>query len=152
MSHLIAGRAQTGTSLAFHLSFAVFGVGLPVMMLAAEGLRLRIGDPVWLTLARRCSKAFAFLFAVGAVSRTIVSFELGLLWPGLTRIAGGIIGLAFSLEDFAFFLGAIFLGLGLYGWDRLSPRAHWLVPNVPRGLRIEHGKITHIDPAAAPTA
>jgi cytochrome d ubiquinol oxidase subunit I len=170
MSHLIAGRAQMGTSLAFHLSFAVFGVGLPVMMLIAEGLHLRGGDPVWLALARRWSKAFAVLFAVGAVSGTIISFELGLLWPGFTRVAGQIIGLPFSLEGFAFFLEAIFLGIYLYGWDRLSPRAHWLsgVPvaisgiasaffivtanawmNVPRGFTLRHGHITHIDPVAA---
>jgi cytochrome d ubiquinol oxidase subunit I len=124
MSHLVAGRAQMGTSLAFHLSFAVSGVGPPVMMLIAEGLHLRIGDRVWLALARRWSKAF--LFAVSAVSGTIISFELGLLWPGFTRIAGGIIGLPFSLEGFAFFLEAIFLGIYLYGWDRLPPRVHWL--------------------------
>ena len=126
MSHLVAGRAQMGTSLAFHLSFAVFGVGLPVMMLIAEGLYLRSGDRVWLALARRWSKAFAILFAVGAVSGTIISFELGLLWPGFTRVAGGIIGLPFSLEGFAFFLEAIFLGIYLYGWDRLPARTHWL--------------------------
>jgi cytochrome d ubiquinol oxidase subunit I len=170
MSHLVAGRAQMGTSLAFHLAFAVFGVGLPVMMLIAEGLHLRTGDPVWLALARRWSKAFAILFAVGAVSGTIISFELGLLWPRFTQVAGGIIGLPFSLEGFAFFLEAIFLGLYLYGWDRLSARAHWLtgIPvalagigsaffivtanawmNVPRGFRVEHGRITHIDPVTA---
>src|SRR6201996_5364166 len=170
MSHLIAGRAQMGTSLAFHLSFAVFGVGLPVMMLIAEGMHLRGGDPTWRALARRWSKAFAILFAVGAVSGTIISFELGLLWPGFSRIAGRIIGLPFSLEGFAFFLEAIFLGIYLYGWDRLSPRAHWLsgVPvaisgiasaffivtanawmNVPRGFTLRHGRIVHIDPVAA---
>ena len=88
MSHLIAGRAQMGTSLAFHLSFAVFGVGLPVMMLIAEGMHLRGGDPTWRALARRWSKAFAILFAVGAISGTIISFELGLLWPGFSRVAG----------------------------------------------------------------
>src|SRR6185437_5820565 len=126
MSHLIAGRAQMGTSLAFHLSFAVFGVGLPLMMLIAEGMYLRGGDPVWRALARRWSQAFAILFAVGAVSGTIISFELGLLWPRFTQVAGGIIGLPFSLEGFAFFVEAIFLGVYLYGWDRLSPRAHWL--------------------------
>ena len=168
--HLLAGRAQMGTSLAFHLAFAVFGVGLPVMMLAAEGLHLRTGDRVWLALARRWSKAFAVLFAVGAVSGTIISFELGLLWPGFTRVAGGIIGLPFSLEGFAFFVEAIFVGVYLYGWDRLSPRAHWLAGwpiaiagiasaffivtanawmNVPRGFRLEHGRITHIDPVKA---
>src|SRR4051794_4391002 len=170
MSHLVAGRAQMGTSLAFHLSFAVFGVGLPVMMLIAEGLHLRTGDRHWLALARRWSKAFAVLFAVGAVSGTIISFELGLLWPGFTKVAGGIIGLPFSLEGFAFFIEAIFLGAYLYGWDRLSPVVHWLtgVPiavsgiasaffivtanawmNVPRGFRLEHGRITHIDPIKA---
>jgi cytochrome d ubiquinol oxidase subunit I len=74
MTHLAAGRAQMGTSLAFHLSFAVLGVGLPVMMLIAEGMYLRGGDERWLALARRWSKAFAVLFAVGAVSGTIISF------------------------------------------------------------------------------
>jgi cytochrome bd ubiquinol oxidase subunit I len=170
MNHLVAGRAQMGTSLAFHLTFAILGVGLPVMMLAAEGLHLRTGDPTWRALARRWSRAFAILFAVGAVSGTIISFELGLLWPRFTDVAGRIIGLPFSLEGFAFFLEAIFLGLYLYGWDRLSPRAHWLagVPvaisgiasaffivtanawmNVPRGFRLEHGEITHVDPVHA---
>jgi cytochrome bd ubiquinol oxidase subunit I len=170
MNHLVAGRAQMGTSLAFHLTFAILGVGLPVMMLAAEGLHLRTGDPTWRALARRWSKAFAILFAVGAVSGTIISFELGLLWPRFTDVAGRIIGLPFSLEGFAFFLEAIFLGIYLYGWDRLSPRAHLLagVPvaisgiasaffivtanawmNVPRGFRLEHGEITHIDPVKA---
>ena len=123
MNHLVEGRAQMGTSLAFHLTFAILGVGLPVMMLAAEGLHLRTGDPTWRALARRWSKAFAILFAVGAVSGTIISFELGLLWPRFTDVAGRIIGLPFSLEGFAFFLEAIFLGVYLYGWDRLSPRA-----------------------------
>src|ERR1700759_2756326 len=170
MSHLIAGRAQMGTSLAFHLSFAVFGVGLPVMLLIAEGMHLRSEDPAWRGLARRGAKACAILFAVGAVSGTIISFELGLLWPGFSRLAGRILGLPFSLEGFAFFLEAIFLGIYLYGWDRLSPRAHWLsgVPvavsgiasaffivtanawmNVPRGFTLRHGRITHIDPVAA---
>jgi cytochrome d ubiquinol oxidase subunit I len=170
MSHLVAGRAQMGTSLAFHLSFAVFGVGLPVMMSLAEGLHLRTGVGLWLALARRWSKAFAILFAVGAASGTIISFELGLLWPGFSRIAGGIIGLPFSLEGFAFLLEAIFLGIYLYGWDRLPARVHWLAGlpiavsgiasaffivtanawmNVPRGFRFTHGHLTHIDPVAA---
>jgi cytochrome bd ubiquinol oxidase subunit I len=170
VSHLLAGRAQMGTSLAFHLAFAVFGVGLPVMMLAAEGMHLRTGDGAWLALARRWSKAFAVLFAVGAVSGTIISFELGLLWPRFGEVAGGIIGLPFSLEGIAFFVEAIFLGVYLYGWDRLSPRAHWLAGwpvalagiasaffivtanawmNAPRGFRFEHGDLTHIDPLRA---
>jgi len=77
-------------------------------------------------LARRWSKVFAILFAVGAASGTIISFELGLLWPRFMAFAGGIIGLPFSLEGAAFFIEAIFVGIYLYGWDRLSPRVHWL--------------------------
>src|SRR6201992_2683825 len=170
MRHLIAGRAQMGTSLAFHLSFAVFGVGLPLMMLIAEGMHLRTGDPVWLALARRWSKAFAILVAVGAVSGTIISFELGLLFPRFMAFAGGIIGLPFSLEGFAFFIEAIFVGIYLYGWNRLSPRAHWMSGfpiaisavasaffivtanawmNVPRGFQLVHGHVSHVDPLAA---
>ncbi len=98
ISHLTAGRAQMGTSLAFHLTFAVLGVGLPLMLLIAEGMHLRTGDGVWLALARRWSKVFGILFAVGAASGTIISFELGLLFPRFMAFAGGIIGLPFSLE------------------------------------------------------
>src|SRR4029077_19238740 len=97
VSHLTAGRGQMGTSLSFHLFFAVLGVGLPLMMLIAEGMHLRTGDPVWRALARRWSKVFAVLFAVGAASGTIISFELGLLFLRFMAYAGGIIGLAISL-------------------------------------------------------
>ena len=96
------------------------------MMLVAEGMHLRTGDPVRRALARRWSKVFGVLFAVRAVSGTIISFEPGLLWPRFMAYAGGIIGLPFSLEGAAFFLEAIFVGIYLYGWDRLSPRLHWL--------------------------
>src|ERR1700726_3399785 len=115
-----------GTSLGFHIVFAVLGVGMPLLMLAAEGIGLWRHDPVWLALARRWGKAFALIFAIGAVSGTALSFELGLLWPGFMAFSGSIIGLPFSAEGFAFFIEAIFLGLYLYGWDRLRPRAHWL--------------------------
>ena len=123
-----------------------------------------------MALVRRWSKGFAILFAVGAVSGTILSFELGLLWPIFMRYAGGIIGLPFSAEGFAFFIEAIFLGLYLYGWDRLSPRAHWLTAfpiaisgtasaifvisanawmNSPAGFRIVDGQVVDVDPIAA---
>jgi cytochrome bd ubiquinol oxidase subunit I len=126
ISHLTAGRGQIGTSLSFHLFFAVLGVGLPLMILVAEGMHLRTKDPVWRALARRWAKVFGVLFAVGAASGTIISFELGLLFPRFMAYAGGIIGLPFSLEGAAFFIEAIFVGIYLYGWNRLSPRAHWL--------------------------
>jgi cytochrome d ubiquinol oxidase subunit I len=126
MSDLLAARAQMGTSLAFHIVFSALGVGLPLLLCIAEGLALKTKNPVWMMLTRRWARAAAILFAIGAVSGTILSFELGLLWPTYTRFAGAVVGLPFLLEGFAFFTEAIFLGLYLYGWDRLSPRAHWL--------------------------
>ena len=111
-------------SLGFHIVFAVVGIGLPALMVIAEWRWTRTGDAVYLDLAKRWSKGAAILFAVGAVSGTVLSFELGLLWPGFMRFAGSIIGMPFSLEGFAFFTEAIFLGIYLYGWDRVSRDAH----------------------------
>jgi cytochrome d ubiquinol oxidase subunit I len=170
MNDLMAARWQMGTSLGFHIIFAALGIGLPLMMVIAEGLYLRTGNRAWLALARRWSKAFAILFAVGAVSGTILSFELGLLWPRFMEYAGGIIGMPFSMEGFAFFVEAIFLGIYLYGWDKLSPRAHWLSGfpvaisgalsgifvvaanawmNSPAGFDIIDGEVHNVDPIAA---
>ena len=111
-------------SLGFHIVFAVVGIGLPALMVIAEWRWIRTGDGVYLELAKRWSKGAAILFAVGAVSGTVLSFELGLLWPGFMRFAGSIIGMPFSLEGFAFFTEAIFLGIYLYGWNRVSRGAH----------------------------
>ncbi len=170
MSDLLAARAQMGTSLAFHIIFAALGVGLPLLLCIAEGLALWRKDATWMTLTRRWTKAFALLFAIGAVSGTILSFEIGLLWPTYTKFSGSIIGLPFALEGFAFFLEAIFLGLYLYGWERLSPRTHWLCSfplwisgafsawfivsanswmNTPAGFQISHGQVTGINPLQA---
>jgi cytochrome bd ubiquinol oxidase subunit I len=126
MSDLLsAARAQMALSLGFHIIFAIVGIGMPVLMVIAERRFLRTGDPVFLDLTKRWAKGTAILFAVGAVSGTVLSFELGLLWPGFMEFAGAIIGMPFSLEGFAFFTEAIFLGIYLYGWGRISPRAHW---------------------------
>jgi len=126
MNDLFAARSQMAMSLAFHIIFAVVGIAMPLMMVIAEWMWLRTRDEIYLTLAKQWAKGTAILFAVGAVSGTVLSFELGLLWPGFMRYAGAIIGMPFSLEGFAFFLEAIFLGIYLYGWKRVSPRAHWL--------------------------
>src|SRR6202521_4683439 len=124
MPDLLAARSQMGTSLAFHIIFAVVGIGMPVLMVMAERRWLATGDEIYYELAQRWAKGTAILFAVGAVSGTVLSFELGLLWPGFMRFAGAIIGMPFSLEGFAFFTEAIFLGVYLYGWDRIAPRVH----------------------------
>ncbi len=159
-----------GTSLAFHIVFAALGVGLPLLVGIAEALWLRTHDRAYYDLARTWSKGMAILFAVGAVSGTILSFELGLLWPVFMKYAGGIIGLPFSLEGFAFFIEAIFIGLYLHGWEKLSPRAHWLciLPvivsgaisagfvtlanawmQMPTGFRIVNGVVTDVQPLVA---
>ena len=170
MSDLLAARAQMGMSLAFHIIFAVVGIGMPVLMVIAERRWQRTGDHIYLELAKRWAKGTAILFAVGAVSGTVLSFELGLLWPRFMEYAGSIIGMPFSLEGFAFFTEAIFLGVYLYGWDRISPRAHlfagvmvavsgvlsgvfvvmanaWM--NTPTGFDLIDGRPVNVDPIAA---
>lgn len=112
-------------SLAFHMIFASFGIGLPLFMLIAEWRWLKTGEKHYLQLAQRWGKATVVLFAIGAVSGTALAFELGLLWPTFMEFAGSVIGPAFALEAFAFFIEAIFLALYLFGWKRLSPWAHW---------------------------
>ena len=136
MDALTAARLQMEVSLGFHMIFAALGIGMPVLMLIAERQWLRTGAAHYRELARTWGKATALTFAVGAVSGTALSFELGLLWPRFMALAGGVIGPAFALEGYAFFIEAIFLGLYLYGWDRLSPRAHWWtgVPVAVSGL------------------
>ncbi|MFM9014236.1 MAG: cytochrome ubiquinol oxidase subunit I [Gemmatimonadota bacterium] len=170
MSDLLAARGQMAMSLAFHIIFAVLGIGMPLLMVLAEREWMRTGETVWLDLAKRWAKGTAILFAVGAVSGTVLSFELGLLWPGFMEYAGAIIGMPFSLEGFAFFTEAIFLGVYLYGWNRLTPRAHWWSGvavtvsgtisgvfvvlanawmNAPTGFRLVEGQPVDIDPIAA---
>ncbi len=124
VSDLAAARWLFGTSLAFHIVFAAVGVAMPLFMVLAEWRWRRTGSEVHLELARRWAKGTAILFAVGAVSGTVISFELGLLWPRFMAFAGPIIGMPFSLEGFAFFAEAIFLGIYLYGWERASPALH----------------------------
>ena len=123
---MTAARVQMELSLGFHMLFAAIGMAMPVMMLMVERRWRRFGDADALALARTWAKLTAVLFAIGAVSGTALSFELGLLWPRFMAFAGPLIGPAFALEGYAFFVEAIFLGLYLYGWERLTPRAHWL--------------------------
>ena len=170
MSDLLAARSQMAVSLAFHIVFAVAGIAMPVLMAIAEGRWLRTGDETYRLLARRWARGTAILFAVGAVSGTVLSFELGLLWPGFMALAGPIIGMPFSLDGFAFFLEAIFLGIYLYGWDRVPRAVHWLAGigvalsgmasgifvvtanawmNHPTGFRLAEGRVVDVDPWAA---
>jgi cytochrome d ubiquinol oxidase subunit I len=170
MDDLLAARSQMAMSLAFHIIFAAVGIAMPLLMVIAEWRWLRTGDEVYLTLTKRWAKGTAILFAVGAVSGTVLSFELGLLFPKFMGYAGSIIGMPFSLEGFAFFTEAIFLGIYLYGWNRISPRAHLLAGvivalsgalsgifvvianawmNAPTGFRLVEGKPVDIDPVAA---
>jgi len=124
MTDLLAARSQMAMTLGFHIIFAAVGMAMPLLMVIAEIRWLRTGQRVYLDLAKRWSRGVAILVAIGAVSGTVLSFELGLLWPDFMAFAGPIIGMPFSLEGLAFFTEAIFLGIYLYGWDRVDPRSH----------------------------
>ena len=159
-----------GMSLAFHIIFASVGIAMPLLMVLAEIQWHRTKDGIYLELAKRWAKGTAVLFAVGAVSGTVLSFELGLLFPGFMKHAGALVGLPFSLEGFAFFTEAIFLGIYLYGWERVRAWVHvaaglvvaasgvasaifvtfvnaWM--NAPSGFIVKAGKLIAIDPLAA---
>ncbi|MFO0608009.1 MAG: cytochrome ubiquinol oxidase subunit I [Polyangiales bacterium] len=169
MNPLTAARAQMEVSLGFHMVFAALGIGLPLLTVLAEAQWLRTREAHWRDLARRWSRATALLFVVGAVSGTALSFELGLLWPRFMQAAGPVVGPGFALEGFAFFVEAIFLGMHLYGWEKLSPRAHLLAGaavafsgmlsgvlvlavnawmQCPAGLVLENGRAVSVDPTA----
>ncbi len=165
----VPARSQMGASLGFHIIFACFGIAFPAVVLIAEWRGIRRGDAVAMLLARRWSKVMAVIFAVGAVSGTVSSYELGLLWPGLMGQYGAAFGIPFSIEGVWFFVEAIFTAIYLYGWRRLSPWVHWWagIPmlisgalgalsvvaanswmNQPGGFTLDHGKITKVDPWA----
>jgi cytochrome d ubiquinol oxidase subunit I len=122
---VIPARAQMATTLGFHIILACMGIALPTIVLLAEFIGLRRSDQVALVLARRWSQAMGVLVAVGAVTGTVLSFEMGLLWPGLMRRYGAVLGLPFGIEGLFFFLEAIFTGIYLYGWRRLPGWAHF---------------------------
>ena len=176
MAHVLAGavnpvpaRSQMGSSLGFHIILACFGVAFAAVTMTAEWIGIKRGDPVAMLLARRWSKVMAVLVAVGAVSGTVLSYEMGLLWPGLMGRYGAAIGLPFSLEGIFFFLEAIFVGVYLYGWRRLSPlgalverdadrrgrdprrdlgRGGELVDELTGRVHAHHGKISSVDPVS----
>jgi cytochrome bd ubiquinol oxidase subunit I len=124
--HLLQARQMQALSFAVHIPLVCFGTALPAMVVFIEWLHHRTGDPVLRTLARRWTRIMVALFAVGVITGTILSFEMGLLWPNFMASFGGVFGLGFAIEGFSFFLEAIFIAIYVYGWDRLSPRAHML--------------------------
>jgi cytochrome bd ubiquinol oxidase subunit I len=170
MDSVLSARSLMGISLGFHIIYATIGIGLPLMLMIAEGISLRTGDALYHQLARRWIRPAGVLFAIGAVSGTILSFELGLLWPRFMAFSGPLIGLAFSMEGFAFFVEAIFLALYIYGEQRLSRRIlffctipltvaaaasavfvisanAWL--NTPSGFRLVNGALVDVQPFKA---
>jgi cytochrome bd ubiquinol oxidase subunit I len=123
--YLLEARQMQALSLGVHIPLVCFGIAFPAMVLFTEWLANRTGDPVYRTLAKRWSKVMLILFAVGVVTGTILSFELGLLWPRFMEQWGEVFGFAFAIEGLFFFCEAIFIAIYVYGWDRLSPRAHF---------------------------
>jgi cytochrome d ubiquinol oxidase subunit I len=170
MDNLVAARLQMGMSLGFHIIFSCIGMTMPVLMAFSEWRWLRTGKQVYLDVTKAWSKGVAIFFAVGAVSGTVLSFELGLLWPEFMKHAGAIIGMPFSWEGTAFFVEAIALGIFLYGWNRLNKWVHWVSGvvvgisgvlsgifvvaanawmNSPAGFDWVNGKPVNIDPVKA---
>ena len=168
-TQLMAARYQMALSLGFHIVLSCLGVALPALIFVVHRRGIR-GDADALLLAKRWSKASAVLFAVGAVSGTVLSLEMGLLWPGMMSRYGDVIGLPFAMEGIAFFVEAVFLGIYLFGWGRLPPAVHLrtLIPmmvsgvfgtfcilavnswmNAPAGFRLVDGRVTDVDPVAA---
>jgi hypothetical protein len=123
--YLFEARQMQALSLAVHIPLVCFGIAFPVLVLFAEYRYLRTGDDLYRVLARRWSRIMLALFAVGVVTGTILSFELGTLWPQWMADFGNVFGLGFALEGFSFFIEAIFMGIYAYGWERLSPRLHF---------------------------
>jgi cytochrome bd ubiquinol oxidase subunit I len=169
-AYLLQARQMQALSFAVHIPLVCFGISFPAMVLFCEWLHLRSGDPLYRTLARRWTRIMAALFAVGVITGTILSFEMGLLWPNFTAKFGGVFGLGFAIEGFSFFTEAIFIGIYVYGWDRLSPRAHFLsgIPiaiagvtgsltvisvnawmNHPGGFHVVHGQVVDVHPLTA---
>ena len=170
MNDLLAARMQMAFSLGFHIIFACIGMTMPVLMAFSEWRWLRTGKEVFLDITKAWSKGVAIFFAVGAVSGTVLSFELGLLWPTFMHHAGSIIGMPFSWEGTAFFVEAIALGIFLYGWNKLGKWMHWISGiivgisgvlsgifvvsanawmNSPAGFDWVHGNAINIDPVKA---
>jgi cytochrome bd ubiquinol oxidase subunit I len=165
--YLHQARQMQALSFAVHIPLVAFGTSFPALVLFAEARWLRTGDALYRTLARRWTRILVALFAVGVITGTILSFEMGLLWPNFTGTFGGVFGLGFAIEGFSFFLEAIFIGIYVYGWDRLSPRAHFLsgIPivltgftgsltvisvnawmNHPGGFTLRDGKVVDVSP------
>jgi cytochrome bd ubiquinol oxidase subunit I len=165
-TQVVPARAQMAATLGFHIILACFGIAFPTIVLLAEFIGLRRGNETAMRLARRWSQVMGVLVAVGAVTGTVLSFEMGLLWPGLMRQYGSVLGVPFALEGLFFFLEAIFAGIYLWGWRRLPGWAHWWsgVPiavsglfgamsvvavnswmNTPGGFTEANGQITSVD-------
>jgi cytochrome bd ubiquinol oxidase subunit I len=168
--HLLQARQMQALSFAVHIPLVCFGIAFPSMLLIMEWVGQRTGDPLYRTIARRWSRVMVALFAIGVITGTVLSFEMGVLWPNFTATFGGVFGLGFAIEGFSFFLEAIFIGIYVYGWDRLSPRAHllsgipivitgflgsWMVITVnawmnhPGGFRLQHGNAVDVHPWTA---
>jgi cytochrome d ubiquinol oxidase subunit I len=169
-NYLLQARQMQALSFMVHIPLVCFGIAFPAMILFIEWRYLRTGEEVYRTLARRWTKVLVTLFAAGVVTGTILSFEMGLLWPDFTSTFGSVFGLGFAIEGFSFFLEAIFIGIYVYGWDRLSPRAHFLAGlpiagagvlgslmvisvngwmNHPQGFRLVHGRVSDVRPLHA---
>ncbi|GGC80055.1 cytochrome ubiquinol oxidase subunit I [Thalassobacillus devorans] len=171
LDNVMLSRLLTSLTLGFHIIFATIGVGVPLLISIAEFMGIKKKDPNYTLLARRWTRGFIILVAVGVVTGTAIGLQLSLLWPSFMQVAGNVISLPLFLETFAFFFEAIFLGAYLYTWDRFKkPIYHWFLSipvvigagmsaffittvnsfmNTPQGFEVKDGALVNVQPLVA---
>jgi cytochrome d ubiquinol oxidase subunit I len=122
----ILSRIQFAFTVSFHYIYPPLSIGLGVMLVLMEGAYLKTGDKVYEKMTRFWIKVFALIFGIGVATGIVMEFEFGTNWATYSRYVGDIFGSALAAEGiFAFALESGFLGLLLFGWNRVSPKIHF---------------------------
>ena len=122
----ILSRMQFAFTVSFHYIYPPLSIGLGVMLVLMEGTYLKTGNKIYETMTRFWIKVFALIFGIGVATGIVMEFEFGTNWATYSRYVGDIFGSALAAEGiFAFALESGFLGLLLFGWNRVSPKVHF---------------------------
>ena len=119
-------RIQFAFTISFHYIYPPLSIGLGVMLVFMEGMYLKTGNIIYENMTRFWIKIFALIFGIGVATGIVMEFEFGTNWATYSRYVGDIFGSALAAEGiFAFALESGFLGLLLFGWNRVSPKVHF---------------------------
>ncbi|MEM9823085.1 MAG: cytochrome ubiquinol oxidase subunit I, partial [Bacteroidota bacterium] len=123
----ILSRIQFAFTVAFHYIYPPLSIGLGLILVIFEGMYLKTGNKEWERLTRFWIKIFALTFGIGVATGIVMEFEFGTNWATYSRYVGDVFGSALAAEGlFAFALESGFLGILLFGWNRVSPKVHFL--------------------------